>query len=93
MSPSGAHGCMLTVPSTINRSSRLETQIEQYVVRRGWVLGASAAFVLCGLLCAFAWSPVLRHRPSLWIMPLDLWTTYGASSAAAHGHPFIGTSA
>lgn len=74
------------MPSTINRSSPLETRIEQYAVRRGWVLGTSAAFVLCGLLYVFEWSPVVRHRPSLWIMPSDLWTTYAASAAAVHGH-------
>ena len=77
---------MRAVPSTVNRSSALETRIERYVVRRGWTLAASTAFVVCGLLYFFRWSPVERHRPSLWVMPSDIWTTYGASSAAVHGH-------
>jgi hypothetical protein len=74
------------VPSTISRSTPLERRIERYLVRRGWAIGASAAFVVCGLLYFFRWSTVVRHRPSLWIMPSDLWTTYASASAVAHGH-------
>ncbi len=72
--------------STVLRSSSFEKRIERYLVRRGWPIGASAVFVVCGLLYFFRWSAIVRHRPSMWITPLDLWTTYGASSAAAHGH-------
>ncbi len=74
------------MPSTFNRSSVLETRIEVYLARRGWTIIASTAFVVCGLLYFFRWSPVVRHRPSLWVMPSDLWTAYAASSAVAHGH-------
>jgi len=72
--------------STVLRSSSFEKRIERYLARRGWPIGASAVFVVCGLLYFFRWSQVVRHRPSLWIMPSDLWTTYAASSAVAHGH-------
>ncbi|MGA2836664.1 MAG: hypothetical protein ABSF84_08710 [Acidimicrobiales bacterium] len=74
------------MPATINRSSSVERRIERYVGRRVWPIGMSAAFVVCGLLYFFRWSPVVRHRPSLWIMPSDLWVTYASASAAAHGH-------
>lgn len=74
------------MPSTVNRSSALETRIEQYVVRRSGPIAVSVVFIVLGLLYAFRWSAVVRHRPSLWIMPSDLWTTYGSASAAVHGH-------
>lgn len=74
------------MPSTVNRSSPLETRIEQYVVRRAWPIAASVLFVVLGLLYVFRWSAVVRHRPSLWIMPSDLWIAYGSAANAVHGH-------
>ncbi len=77
---------MPPVPSYFQRSSAFETRAERYLARRAWPIAASATFVLCGLLYVFRWSPVVRHRPSLWIMPSDLWVAFGASSASVHGH-------
>jgi hypothetical protein len=74
------------VPTTVNRSSRFEDSISRYFTRRGWPIAASALFVTAGLLYIFRWSPLVWHRRSLWVMPSDIWTTYGAASAAAHGH-------
>jgi hypothetical protein len=74
------------VATVADRSTALEDRIAGAVARRGWPIATSAVFVTLGLLYFFRWSPVVRHRPSLWIMPSDLWTTYAASSAAVHGH-------
>jgi hypothetical protein len=43
-------------------------------------------FVALGLAYFFRWGPIVRHDPSLWLSPGDLWTTYGASIAFMHGH-------
>ena len=77
---------MTAVPSTVNRSTPLEDRITRYLTRRGWPIMTTAAFTVLGLLYFFRWSPVVRHRPSLWVMPSDIWTTYASASAAAHGH-------
>jgi hypothetical protein len=54
--------------------------------RRGWPIVVSVAFVCLGLAYFFRWGPIVRHTPSLWLSPGDLWTTYRASSDLAHGH-------
>jgi hypothetical protein len=46
----------------------------------------SLVYVVLGLVFCFRWGSVVRHTPYLWISPGDLWTTYQASSEAAHGH-------
>ncbi len=53
---------------------------------RAWPMLVSAVFVTLGLLYCFRWGPVVRHKPYLWITPGDIWTTYRASAAVAHGH-------
>jgi len=60
--------------------------VTRYLSRRGWPVAASTLFVTAGLLYFFRWSPVVRHRPSLWVMPSDVWVTYGAAANLAHGH-------
>lgn len=75
-----------TVPTSLHRSTGFEKRLERYLARRGWPIAVCTVFVVAGLLYFFRWSPVVRHRASLWIMPSDLWTTYGAANAAAHGH-------
>jgi hypothetical protein len=77
---------MTAVPSTINRSTPLEDWITRFLTRHGWPIMATAVFTTLGLLYFFRWAPVVRHRPSLWIMPSDIWTTYASASAVAHGH-------
>lgn len=53
---------------------------------KAWPVLVSALFVALGLLYCFRWGPVVRHKPDLWITPGDIWTTYRASAAVAHGH-------
>jgi hypothetical protein len=77
---------MPNVPSTVNRTTSFETAIERYLVRRAWPIAASTLFIASALLYFFRWSPTVRHVRSLWVVPTDIWATYGASSALAHGH-------
>ncbi len=77
---------MPSVPTRVNRSTGFEKRVERYLARRGWPIAVCTLFVVAGLLYFFRWSPVVRHRASLWVMPSDIWTTYGAANAVAHGH-------
>jgi len=56
------------------------------IERRWRPIAASALFLVAGLLYWFRWAPVVRHRPSLWLAPGDLWVGYRASVAFVHGH-------
>jgi hypothetical protein len=78
-------GCR-PVPNRANRSSDLEDRVFERLSRRIWPIAVSVAFVILGLAYFFRWGPVVRHTPSLWISPGDLWTTYRASSVLTHGH-------
>ncbi len=77
---------MAVVSTTARRSTATEDRLAAYLKRRAWPLLASVAFVGVGLFYFFSWSTVGRHRAHLWIMPSDIWTTYAASAAVAHGH-------
>lgn len=52
---------------------------------RGCALGASAAFVVGGLLYSFGWAPIFQHE-SHWLTPGDLWITFNVAGQAVHGH-------
>jgi hypothetical protein len=54
--------------------------------RRVWPIVVSVVFVILGLLYFFRWGPVVRHTPSLWLAPDDIWSSYLASSTLVHGH-------
>src|SRR3974390_217749 len=68
------------------RKPTLEDRMVERLAPRGWPMLVSAVFVTLGLLYCFRWGPVVRHKPYLWITPGDIWTTYRASAAVAHGH-------
>ncbi len=56
------------------------------VGRRIWPIAVSTAFVVLALLYSFRWGSVVKHVPSAWVWPGDLWVTYFATSQLAHGH-------
>ena len=74
----------------------LRPSLGEYLAERGRLLGhaghriwpavVSVVFVILGLLYCFRWDSTVLHIPSAWVWPNDLWGTYRASSAAAHGH-------
>ncbi len=72
--------------SSNTRSSELEDRIFERLSQRGWPIFVSVAYFGLGLAYWFRWGPIVRHTPSLWLSPGDLWQTYQSSSALAHGH-------
>jgi hypothetical protein len=68
------------------RNSDLEDRIVERLSRRSWPILVSIAYIALGLAYWFRWGSIVRHTPSEWVSPGDLWTTYQASSALAHGH-------
>jgi len=74
------------MPTSQTRKPTLEDRIVQRLADRAWPIIVSAVFIALGLLYCFRWGPVVRHKPDLWITPGDIWTTYRASAAVAHGH-------
>ncbi len=72
----------------INRlsDSHLGDRVIDRLKRRLWPLGASALYIILGLLKIFRWGSIGWHVPSLWISPNDLYESYVASSLAVHGH-------
>jgi hypothetical protein len=67
-------------------SSDLEDRIFDRLSRRGWPIIVSTVFFGLGLGYFFRWAPIVRHKPSQWVTPGDLYATYQSSSALAHGH-------
>ncbi len=74
------------MPTSQTRKPTLEDRMVERLVDKALPILVSAVFVALGLLYCFRWGPVVRHKPDLWITPGDIWTTYRASAAAAHGH-------
>ncbi len=74
------------MPTSQIRKPTLEDRMVERLVDKALPILVSVVFVALGLLYCFRWGPVVRHKPDLWITPGDIWTTYRASAAAAHGH-------
>ncbi len=74
------------MPTSNTKSSELEDRIFERVSQRGWPILVSVAYFGLALAYWFRWGSIVRHTPSLWLAPGDLWTTYQASGALAHGH-------
>ena len=74
------------MPSRSIGSSDLEDRLVERLSRRIWPIFTAVVFVALGSAYFFRWAPVIRHTPSSWISPGDLWDTYGAAIALAHGH-------
>ena len=79
-------GRMSAVPTSNTKSSELEDRIFERVSQRGWPILVSVAYFGLALAYWFRWGSIVRHTPSLWLAPGDLWTTYQASGRLAHGH-------
>src|SRR3984957_1595717 len=75
-----------TMPINRLSDSHLVDRVIDRLKGRIWPLGASAVYIVLGLLKIFRWGPVGWHIPSLWISPNDLYESYVASSLAVHGH-------
>ena len=74
------------MPSRSIGSSDFEDRVFERLKRRGWPILVSVVFVALGSAYFFRWGSVVRHTPSSWLSPGDLWDTYGAAIALAHGH-------
>jgi hypothetical protein len=74
------------MPTVTTGRPSVEDRIFDRVSRRIGPILVSAVFIGLGLAYFFRWGSVVRHVPSLWLTPGDMWTTYKASGAAAHGH-------
>ena len=82
----GGGGPMPDSQSVPRRRNSAYDRIVRRVDRRISPMVVSVLYVVLGVAYCFAWGPVVRHIPSLWIRPADLGTTYNAAAALAHGH-------